>query len=119
MCNGNAAAAVPKSGKTPMSEPLGFVVLAKRPNQPDEIISAVFPAYPNGLEQAQNVLESRQKKALTSSCTPSGCQCDCHKDIPGMHVSHVVACCSGAVDGWVQTELDPVEYSIGEIRETR
>lgn len=45
-----------------MTEPLGFVVLAHRPGQPDEPVSAIFPAYPNGLEQAHNVLESCEKR---------------------------------------------------------
>lgn len=50
-----------------MSSSLGFVVLARRPNQPDEIVSAVFPAYPNGMEQAQNVLESCWKRNANRS----------------------------------------------------
>jgi len=29
--------------------------------------------------------------ARVDGCTPSGCQCDCHK--PGMHVAHIAACC--------------------------
>lgn len=51
-----------------MTEPLGFVVLARRPSPlikgewRDEIVSAVFPAYPNGLEQAQNALEACRQR---------------------------------------------------------
>lgn len=45
-----------------MTNPLGFVVLARRPNPPHgytyEPVSAVFPEYPKGLEQSQNVRKS-------------------------------------------------------------
>ncbi|OCB15094.1 hypothetical protein [Mycobacterium intracellulare] len=49
-----------------MTSLLGFVVLARRPNMPHgysyEPVSAVFPEYPNGLEQAQNACESQNSK---------------------------------------------------------
>lgn len=32
---------------------------------------------------------------MTMSCTPSGCQCPCHRAMAGMTVSHLVACCAG------------------------
>ncbi|WP_164681164.1 hypothetical protein [Mycobacterium intracellulare] len=73
---------------------LGFVVLARRPNQPDEIVSAVFPAYPNGLEQAQNVLEScRAKEAKSADWLAENTFSD------GTDID------------------DPVEYVIGQISE--
>ena len=72
-----------------MSSSLGFVVLARRPGQPAEPVSAVFPAYPNGLEQAQNALESCERKRTFCDCLP------CQR----------------------KNELNPVEYVIGEISE--
>lgn len=72
-----------------MASPLGFVVLARRPGRPDQPVSAVFPAYPNGLEQAQNVLESRQKEYARQ----------------------------GAVLAEVNLDQEPEEYVIGEITE--
>lgn len=74
-----------------MSSPLGFVVLARRPGQPDEIVSAVFPDYPNGLEQAQNVLESFAAKSARRE-----------RD---QQVQNL------------ESFADPVEYVIGEIAE--
>lgn len=82
------------------AQPLGYVVLARRPNQPAEPVSAVFPAYPKGLEQAQNVLEScedrnaRLARLLTDP--PAGAA-----DVNPAHMP----------------ELDPVEYVIGQISE--
>lgn len=49
-----------------MTDVVGYVVLARRPNMPHgysyETVSAVFPEYPNGLEQAQNACESQNSK---------------------------------------------------------
>lgn len=43
---------------------------------------------------------------LHPGCVPSGCPCDCHK--PGMHVSHVVACCDGSQTSPTDYDDDPL-----------
>lgn len=58
-----------------------------------EPVSAVFPEYPNGLEQAQNVLESRNTR-LEPGCDGRCARYEC--------------ICDGS---------NPVEYCIGEISE--
>ena len=82
-----------------MSESLGFVVLARRPGQPPEPVSAVFPVYPNGLEQAQNVLESCQQR----------CACNHRHDDHGQW---------GCRQDWcLCTDFEQGTYCIGEISE--
>lgn len=42
-------------------------------------------------EDVQQVID--RLKVMEPDCTPSGCQCSCHRPGNGMTVTHLVACC--------------------------
>ncbi len=48
------------------------------------------------------------------NCPLKGCECSCHRVMPGMHASHVVACCGG-----MDFEYDQVLKDIERIEDMR
>ena len=72
------------------AQAIGFIVLARRPGEPPEPISAVFNG-PKALEQAQNVLESCGKKHTDEWATWNGIRPPDRPELAPDPVEYIIA----------------------------